>query len=88
MTDAERIEALEELKGHAGWSLIEQVMRDELAEAMYKLSARPNVDQQLLDYSRGAIAAGHRLLSLPDRMIQALQNDAVYEQTRNQEPTP
>lgn len=75
MTPKRKLEALRKLKKNDGWSVIHEVMEQELVALAKKVGQSPSMPMDQIRFSQGALWAAERLLDLPDRLITKLEND-------------
>lgn len=73
MTDAEVIRALEELRASQGWGILVRHLQDEMDRTMSIITNTPDIDLRNMDYYRGRISAGVRVLSAPAEIIQGIK---------------
>lgn len=66
--------------GSKGWSLVRQVMQDEIVSAAMNIATQASMTQQQVDFQRGAIWAAKQLLDLPVRIQRLAETEIAMSQ--------
>lgn len=68
MSTSTDLQSLEELVISRGWSLVREVMHDEIIQAALAIANTPSMTLDEINFRRGAIWAAHRMIDLPARI--------------------
>lgn len=79
MNAKEAHEQLVDLIQHPGWLYLEAIMQKEIVEAALQIAEPKPYSDQDLDFKRGALWAAKKLIELPARQKQVLENELLME---------
>lgn len=71
-SDLASIDALEKSKG---WAVLMRIMHEEILQAAMAIAESPNMPIDEINFRRGSIWAGKRMLELPLRLRVKLENE-------------
>ena len=76
---------LVELIAHPGWNYLKAVMQNEIVTAAFQLAEPKPITDKEMDFKRGALWAARKLIELPERQKQVLENEMLLEAAKDAE---
>ena len=80
MKTRQAIKLLDQLMDSDGWQYLVGIMNDEILQTAYSLSDHPETSVRNLDFKRGAMWAGRRMVEMPERLKTKLENELFLEE--------
>lgn len=71
----ERLDWLKLNKASPAWQLIEQIMRDEIVQAAFRMADARPMSIEDIHFQRGALWASRKLVEIHDALIARLETD-------------
>lgn len=71
----ERLDLLKKNKASPAWLLIEQIMRDEIVQAAFRIAEARPISVEDIHFQRGALWASRRLVDIHDALIARYETD-------------
>lgn len=81
MTPKAKLKALQSLMSSKGWTVLNEVMNDEILASAMSIADTPNMDLQEINFRRGSIWAAKRMLELPVRLQAKLESEIALSNT-------
>lgn len=81
MTPQAKLKALQSLMSSKGWTVLNEVMNDEILASAMSIADTPNMDLQEINFRRGSIWAAKRMLELPVRLQAKLESEIALSNT-------
>lgn len=80
----ERLDWLKTNKTSPGWQLIEQVMRDEIVQAAFRMAEARPMSMEDIHFQRGALWASRRLVEIHEALIARMETDLAIAIATNE----
>jgi hypothetical protein len=77
MTSEEKMRILKEFKVSKGWLLLKQLMEEAIMAAAMDMAEGKPMPEEQYNFTRGAMWAAKRHLTLPDELIKQLENELL-----------
>jgi len=87
MTPQAKLKALQSLMSSKGWTVLNEVMNDEILASAMSIADTPNMDLQEINFRRGSIWAAKRMLELPVRLQAKLESEIALSNTDDRNKT-
>lgn len=77
MKPQEKMKAVDALTKSKGWAVVQEVMEQEILQAAMAIAETANMPIDEINFRRGAIWAGNRMLELPQRLRMKLESESA-----------